>query len=293
MAEAQATIFTVARDDNDVTAMTKLPSSAAVKSMESAEKALDEQKPATVVQADSIQPSPPTMPVVPQIVEEPASKSVTPTSSDDGGAEQQQPEFRRGLADSSLLAGRAAQLSCVVTGALPMECAWFVDGDLVVNSSHYATLFEDGIAVLRFNRAEREDEGEYVLVCENAFGRVSTRAYIHVAGRRRLLPGSRCNHLLIIDQLSPTSVELTLVPAGNTVTINCETSEEPKSDVGWRKDAVDVVPSEKFIFTSSDDRRLHTLTIADLSEADCGEFGLIVDGSYTPVTRLQTEAAGW
>ncbi|CAJ0570803.1 unnamed protein product, partial [Mesorhabditis spiculigera] len=85
-------------------------------------------------------------------------------------------------------------------------------------------------------------------------------------------------------------VEETPVPAGAVATINCETLDE-RRDVVWTynrhplaepaKDA-----PKKHAIEDSSDGRGHALTILCVSPEDEGEYGVLIDAIYTPVTRI-------
>ncbi|XGW01072.1 hypothetical protein V3C99_013768, partial [Haemonchus contortus] len=198
------------------------------------------------------------------------SESLTESSSAVG---QQIPKFVRTLQDCQTVIGRSAQFKCIVTGMPPPEVAWYVDGDVIHSCREYEIVYEDGVCILRINEAMAEDEGEYSCEAKNSAGKAVTKCYLKV--------------------LTEEPTEETCVPAGAIATINCETLTE-QLNIEWKKEGNSLVVSRgktreidsRFIAEDSEDGRQHSLTIVSVQPGDAGEYGVVIDGVYTIVTRI-------
>uniref|UniRef100_A0A914P2R2 Ig-like domain-containing protein n=1 Tax=Panagrolaimus davidi TaxID=227884 RepID=A0A914P2R2_9BILA len=75
------------------------------------------------------------------------------------------------------------------------------------------------------------------------------------------------------------------VPVGTNVTIKCETATS-KPEIEWQKDHASIPPNERFSSDSDAEYRQHYLTIKNVDVDDTGNYGVIVDEIYLPVTRM-------
>ncbi|KAI6211373.1 Immunoglobulin I-set domain protein [Aphelenchoides besseyi] len=208
--------------------------------------------------------SKPTKPAPPIIEQTEEASSLTISLSDGGQA----PRFRLGLANATFRNGRAAQLKCIVIGIPNPEVRWYVDGDVITENDDYQTVYEDGVAILRFTRIVSEDEGEYTCEAVNVHGTAETRAFVTISDEN--------------------AVDETIVPEGTNVTIKCETLQ-PQVQVTWLKDRKDLNLDDRFLMESSENQQQHTLTISVITDEDRGEYGVLVNGAYIPVTRLNVQ----
>ncbi|ETN77066.1 immunoglobulin I-set domain protein, partial [Necator americanus] len=93
--------------------------------------------------------------------------------------------------------------------------------------------------------------------------------------------------------LADEPVEETCVPAGAIATINCETITE-EHNIEWLKERVPIhvrrdEPKDldiRFVADDSEDGHNHSLTIVSIEPSDAGEYGVIIDGRYTTVTKI-------
>lgn len=87
------------------------------------------------------------------------------------------------------------------------------------------------------------------------------------------------------DVLEP---EETVVPEGTDVTIKCETLSE-QAEIVWCKDMSLVLLNERFAAHSSADQRQHYLRLKNVSADDSGEYGVLIDETYLPVTKISVQ----
>uniref|UniRef100_A0A1I7WAP6 Ig-like domain-containing protein n=1 Tax=Heterorhabditis bacteriophora TaxID=37862 RepID=A0A1I7WAP6_HETBA len=89
-------------------------------------------------------------------------------------------------------------------------------------------------------------------------------------------------------------IEETCVPVGAVATINCETMTEEKQ-IEWNKDRSPIEVAHRgpamgncrFLIEDSEDGHYHSLTVLSVDSEDAGEYGVIIDGVYTVVTKIK------
>ncbi|KAK5968588.1 hypothetical protein GCK32_008491, partial [Trichostrongylus colubriformis] len=146
--------------------------------------------------------------------------------------------------------------------------------------TYYAVLGEQSVAITLVVE-ERIDEKEVTVVASG------TESEDEDVQEYLMPPGSTAT----IASEEPT--EETCVPAGAVATINCETLTE-QLNIEWRKEGklLEVIRERageidsRFIAEDSEDGRQHSLTIISVEPADAGEYGVVIDGVYTVVTRI-------
>lgn len=81
----------------------------------------------------------------------------------------------------------------------------------------------------------------------------------------------------------------TKVPLGTDVVIRCETLLA-EAEVRWVKDGQLVEPDERRELRSEQQGRQHLLSLTAVRAEDRGEYGVLVEGAYVPVTSLHVDA---
>ncbi|XGW01071.1 hypothetical protein V3C99_013768 [Haemonchus contortus] len=146
--------------------------------------------------------------------------------------------------------------------------------------TYFAYLGEQSVAITLVVE-ERIDEKEVTVVASG------TESEDEDVQEYLMPPGSTAT----IASEEPT--EETCVPAGAIATINCETLTE-QLNIEWKKEGNSLVVSRgktreidsRFIAEDSEDGRQHSLTIVSVQPGDAGEYGVVIDGVYTIVTRI-------
>ena len=72
------------------------------------------------------------------------------------------------------------QFSVKVTGATPITCTWYKDGQKIKSSATRKVTFVRGEAKLVIMEAGEDDDGEFRLEAKNAFGEASQTATVTV-----------------------------------------------------------------------------------------------------------------
>ncbi|VDK48693.1 unnamed protein product, partial [Anisakis simplex] len=79
--------------------------------------------------------------------------------------------------------------------------------------------------------------------------------------------------------------EETLVPAGASAVIHCETITQEKSLI-WQKDRRPLSHDDRYEYSDSADGHEHSFTIHGVRKSDEGEYGVIISEAYTAVTNI-------
>ncbi|GAA6214339.1 myosin light chain kinase, smooth muscle-like isoform X1 [Lates japonicus] len=87
------------------------------------------------------------------------------------------PHFKDPLQDCTVCEGSNATFQGVVTGSRPLSVSWQHNGEKVPSRN---TSFKDGVAVLALIRCSRGNAGTYTCTAENAAGKQSSSAVLHV-----------------------------------------------------------------------------------------------------------------
>uniref|UniRef100_A0AC34F8P8 Ig-like domain-containing protein n=1 Tax=Panagrolaimus sp. ES5 TaxID=591445 RepID=A0AC34F8P8_9BILA len=130
---------------------------------------------------------------------------------------------------------------------------------------------------LIIHNAQPDDSGVYSVAINDTQFKV---AQITITEGSQILSGSRLKRI----NKSETPDEA-VVPVGTNVTIKCETATS-KQEIEWQKDHASIPPNERYSSDSDAEYRQHYLTIKNVEIDDTGNFGIVVDETYLPVTRM-------
>ncbi|CAB1448705.1 unnamed protein product [Pleuronectes platessa] len=89
------------------------------------------------------------------------------------------PHFTEPLQDCTVCEGSDATFQSVITGSQPLSVSWLHNGEKMHSSG---TSFKNGVAALVLNQCSRGNAGTYTCTAENAAGKRSSSAVLHVRG---------------------------------------------------------------------------------------------------------------
>nr|XP_046233018.1 myosin light chain kinase, smooth muscle-like [Scatophagus argus]XP_046233019.1 myosin light chain kinase, smooth muscle-like [Scatophagus argus] len=101
------------------------------------------------------------------------------------------PHFEKALSDCTVCEGSDATFQGVITGSQPLSISWQHNGKRVRSNN---TFFKNGVASLTLTQCSPGDAGTYTCVAENAAGKQSSSAVLHVTATKEI-PGTN-NHEL-------------------------------------------------------------------------------------------------
>ena len=74
-------------------------------------------------------------------------------------------------------------MTCTLVGRPTPKLTWSRDGKMLNDGDSDISIdFEDGVSTLSIGQCEFEDEGSYICVAENEFGKVSCSTKLEVQG---------------------------------------------------------------------------------------------------------------
>lgn len=170
------------------------------------------------------------------------------------------PAILQNLANISLAPGDSLVLNCTASGAVPIEYAWFLNDDLLEETS----------AILEVSEVTEEDQGVYACIVSNNVGMAeSNTAFVNVY------------NLAIIDS-SPESVVGSI---GGTVSLSCTTTSSLPLEVFWERQTQDSaeweIYSSEVVSRKSEEEKTITfsMTIYGLQSSDQGDYRCVVSNS--------------
>ncbi|XP_004708703.1 immunoglobulin superfamily member 10 [Echinops telfairi] len=159
--------------------------------------------------------------------------------------------------------GKDFQVDCKASGSPVPEITWSLpDGTLVTNAlqaddsgrgAHGYTLFDNG--TLYFNRVGAAQEGDYTCYAHNTVGKDQMKVHLTVVtAAPSIRQGSKIHRR---------------VHAGDTATLDCAVTGEPRVQIFWR------LPSNEMISFSTDRYTFHansSLSIGQVGLRDAGDY---------------------
>ncbi|XP_059180984.1 myosin light chain kinase, smooth muscle-like [Centropristis striata] len=139
----------------------------------------------------------------------------------------EKPQFKEPLRDCTVCEGSDATFQGVITGSRPLSISWLHNGQRVKSSN---TSFQNGVARLTLAQCSLRDAGTYTCTAENAAGKQSSSAVLHVKATKEIPRTS--NHELHSDvTLKVTPQEKTQLPPASKEKSQ-QSKEEDKVSTG-------------------------------------------------------------
>uniref|UniRef100_A0AAY4DTV1 Ig-like domain-containing protein n=1 Tax=Denticeps clupeoides TaxID=299321 RepID=A0AAY4DTV1_9TELE len=174
------------------------------------------------------------------------------------------------LSDHKVSYGGDLKVDCIASGLPNPEIRWSLPDGTMVNSvmqsddsgvrTRRYVVFDNG--TLFFNKVGMKEAGDYICYAENEIGKDEMKVHIRVVENSPVIRNS--------------SYEVTKVPHGYTVVLNCSAKGEPTPAVTWFSPVSRVIPvaSDKFQVKSDG-----TLTIYKVQRFDNGNYTCIARNS--------------
>ncbi|CAH1976518.1 unnamed protein product [Acanthoscelides obtectus] len=135
------------------------------------------------------------------------------------------PSFTKTLQPEVAKENSSFQFECKVTGNPLPTVQWFKNGECIDNSPDYTITYNNGDAVLRFEKVGLGDKAEYTCKAVNQLGMAQSTAN------------------LVVTPLEPTEAPRFIVPlsnvmarAGQKIKLECEVSGVPLPTLAWSHD---------------------------------------------------------
>ncbi|XP_051795867.1 myosin light chain kinase, smooth muscle-like isoform X1 [Acanthochromis polyacanthus] len=110
---------------------------------------------------------------------------------------QEAPHFKEPLRDCTVRDGRDATFQGVITGSQPLSVSWLHNGEKVHSNK---TSFKNSVASLSLSRCSPVNAGTYTCIAENAAGKQSSSASLHITATKEVL---RTNHHEVTSKAAP------------------------------------------------------------------------------------------
>ncbi|XP_015244625.1 PREDICTED: matrix-remodeling-associated protein 5-like [Cyprinodon variegatus] len=166
--------------------------------------------------------------------------------------------------------GENFQVDCVATGLPNPEVSWSLpDGTLINNAlqsddsglrNRRFVMYENGTLLLR--QMGRKDEGDYTCHATNKLGKDERRLSVKVG------PNA--------PQIGLKSQSLVKVKLGESATLSCQATGEPKPKITWISPKTDVIPQLSDKYRVIDDG---TLILKKMTLADEGKYACVARNS--------------
>lgn len=156
----------------------------------------------------------------------------------------------------------------------PVKVEWSCNGSIIEKSTEYKLTLDDDQAELVIKEAKEQDRGSYELVVSNAFGQVSTEAYLTLLTKPRIKYSSR-----IKDTIE-------LVALQQNLRINCDISGFPQPTVTWMINDIDITTTN-----SNENRALidstelnTSIKISKIKKVEEGKYTLVLENEVGKAT---------
>ncbi|CAG0879560.1 unnamed protein product [Cyprideis torosa] len=194
------------------------------------------------------------------------------------------PKIKPWLENQVIIEDDCGTLSCKVYGSPAPEITWFKDDQEIENSDHiraYSEHDDPREKRLKLNVVKEQDMGQYKIVARNVHGEVDSEAHVEITWKPKI------KGLRHLDKVT--------VDYGDDVSIAATVSANPKSDVVWKHNGVEL-PKGDAVRGYEEDGDTYTLVIkaADYRRDDGkytlharNELGETVDGFELEVHTIK------
>ncbi|XP_076636076.1 uncharacterized protein LOC143349064 isoform X2 [Colletes latitarsis] len=165
------------------------------------------------------------------------------------------PKIQMPLKDLRAQEGRSVRLDCVIVGQPEPEVIWYHDEQPVKESADFQLLFQGDKCSLVIHEAFLDDAGVYKVVAINAGGEASSQCTLTVTpvsvpgephrGEDAAAAGSPPRFAKL-----PTD---SLVAEGENAIFECAVVGEPKPELRWFSDSVEVTGNERILVKQTED----------------------------------------
>ncbi|CAL1297366.1 unnamed protein product [Larinioides sclopetarius] len=180
------------------------------------------------------------------------------------GMSGNKPIFLKGLEPLKVAEGGTITLKAELPPDSGCTIKWMKDGDDVVKNDRTQILEQpNGLIALVIEAAMPEDSGKYIVIATNDEGKTRSSANVAVVGDGFRLPE-------IVESLKPASFV-----QGEPGKLTAKIDGEPKPEVKWLRDGVQIEPSDRIKMRQDPDGTV-TLDIEKVQPEDAGKYTLLI-----------------
>ncbi|KAJ8954877.1 hypothetical protein NQ318_016813, partial [Aromia moschata] len=169
------------------------------------------------------------------------------------------PSFVKFLQPAAAKEGTTFQFECKVEGSPLPTVQWYKNSDCIDNSPDYIITYNNGEAILKFEKVYLEDKAEYTCKASNQLGTAQSTAN------------------LVITPLEPTEAPAFIAPlsnvmarAGQKIKLECEVSGLPLPTLIWSHNGKPVKETRELKLQCEDNKA--TLIIYEAFPKDAGTY---------------------
>ncbi|KAM6396915.1 coiled-coil domain-containing protein 141 isoform 2-T2 [Pluvialis apricaria] len=205
----------------------------------------------------------------------------------------QAPNFSQLLSNKTVMEGSPVTLEVEVTGFPEPTLTWYKKGQKLTADEHLKLLQKETKHTLFIQKVCDKDAGLYVVRAKNLNGTISSSAILHVK-----VQGKKPNFIQKFGHIT--------LQEGEDLILHCTIHGEPKPDVFWTKDDIEVVSGDISIEKLGDTYYLlkRNVVLADagkyicvasneIGKAHCSAFVTVIEKNKTPeistVTQTKSE----
>ncbi|KAI6221796.1 Immunoglobulin I-set and Fibronectin domain containing protein [Aphelenchoides fujianensis] len=157
--------------------------------------------------------------------------------------------------------GSEIQLVCTISGSPTPRIEWRKD-DMPIFFANFR--YDNGVATLIIDRAERWHSGVYSCTAANQFGSCRSTGVLYVQPSVESKTGP--------PRIEEPLTNVTLV-AGRELTLECRASGTPMPTITWYKDGIKMLPDRRLLLYT-DRRGVARLNLMECRPEDSGEYGV-------------------